>query len=93
MPIAIAGFLAIELSIISNFLLNNFWTWREKKEQPFFVRFLKYHAVTLISGTVNYIVLLVLTFLGMHYFVANIIGIGMGTIINFLFNHYWTFRR
>ena len=89
--VAIAGVVAIELSILSNFFLNNFWTWKDKKESSFISRFLKYHAVTVISGGINYLILISLTYLGLHYFIANLIGIGMGTIVNFIFNHYWTF--
>jgi len=89
--ISIAGIIAIEISILNNFFLNNFWTWRDKKENSFFNRFWKYHAVTVISGGLNYIILISLTYFGMHYFVANLIGIGAGTVVNFIFNHYWTF--
>jgi len=90
--VSIAGVLAIELSILSNFFLNNFWTWKNQKESPFFNRFLKYHAVTIISGGLNYLILISLTYLGLHYFIANLIGIGAGTVVNFIFNHYWTFK-
>ena len=90
--VAIAGIVAIEISILSNFFLNNFWTWRDQKRGSFFVRFLKYHAVTIVSGGVNYLILLILTSFGLHYFISNLIGIAVGTLVNFIFNHFWTFR-
>jgi len=86
-----AGAIAIEVSIIHNFLLNNFWTWRDTRQKPFITRFIQYHSVALISGSVNYIVLVGLTALGLHHLISNMIGIGIGTLINFILNHYWTF--
>ena len=89
----LAGALAIEISIISNFLLNNFWTWKERRERSFWNRFVKYHMVTLISGVVNWIFLVVLTDYGLYYLLAQAIGIGAGMIINFFLNHHWTFKK
>ena len=89
--VSLAGIVAIELSILSNFFLNNFWTWKDKRESSFFSRLWRYHAVTLISGGLNYLILIGLTYFGLYYFYANLIGIGAGTIVNFIFNHYWTF--
>ena len=91
--IAVAGIIAIELSILSNFFLNNFWTWKEKRESTFITRLIKYHMVTFISGGVNYFILLILTSMGLHYFISNLIGIGFGTLVNFILNHFWTFKQ
>ena len=93
MRVALAGLISIECSIITNFLLNNFWTWRERRTETFFIRLFRYHAVTAVSGGTNYIILLLLTHMGMHHLLANLIGIGIGMLINFLFNHYWTFQE
>ena len=91
--VKLAGALAIEISIISNFLLNNFWTWKERREKSFWNRFAKYHMVTLISGAVNWIFLVVLTDYGLYYLLAQAIGIGAGMMINFFLNHHWTFKK
>jgi len=92
-PLGIAGALAIEISIINNFLLNNYWTWRGSREHTFRTRLLRYHSVAIISGLVNYGILLLLSGFGMEPLLANLVGIGAGTIINFFLNHYWTFAR
>lgn len=91
--VEIAGILSIELSIITNFLLNNYWTWNHDKSDSFFSRLLKYHLVTLVSGGTNYVILLVLTSFNVHYLIANMVGIIFGMGINFLFNHFWTFKK
>ena len=91
-PVKFAGIIAIETSIITNFLLNNFWTWKESRDNTFLQRLLRYHSVTAVSGVVNYLVLLSLTALGIYYILANLIGIGIGMLLNFVFNHIWTFQ-
>ena len=91
--VEIAGIVSIELSILTNFLLNNFWTWNHAKKFGFLNRLLKYHMITLVSGGVNYLILLFLTGQGMHYLTANMIGICCGIIINFSINHIWTFQK
>lgn len=92
-PVAYSSIGAIELSIISNFLLNNFWTWRERTEQPFWKKFLKYHTVTWASsGLVNWGILQYLHGQGMEELIANLIGIAFGTAFNFILSHYWTFK-
>ena len=93
MNVGVAGILSIELSIITNFLLNNYWTWDHTKIDSFLSRLAKYHLVTLVSGGTNYVVLLVLTNYSVHYLIANMIGILIGMSINFLFNHLWTFNK
>jgi len=90
--VSFAGLIAIEISILSNFFLNNYWTWKDQKDSSFLTRFIKYHAVTVVSGGVNYLILLVLTSYGLHYFISNLVGIAVGTIVNFIFNHFWTFK-
>jgi dolichol-phosphate mannosyltransferase len=87
-----AGVIAIELSILNNFFLNNFWTWRDRRKHRFLRRFFRYHLVTLLSGICNYVVLVFLHYEGMHYVLANFAGIGVATGLNFFLNHYWTFE-
>jgi dolichol-phosphate mannosyltransferase len=89
----IAGIIAIESSILSNFLLNNFWTWRDKRHKPFINRLFQYHSVALVAGIVNYLVLIGLSSAGLHHLLANLVGIAFGTVINFLLNNYWTFGK
>jgi dolichol-phosphate mannosyltransferase len=91
--VSIAGVIAIEFSIVTNFLLNNFWTWRDKRHKPFIMRLVQYHYVALIAGSVNYLVLIGLSNMGLHHLIANLVGIAFGTIINFLLNNYWTFGK
>ena len=54
----IASAIAIEVSILSNFFLNNLWTFKKRDTPvPFWTRLLRYHLVTGLAGVVNYLVL------------------------------------
>ena len=90
----IASAIAIEVSILSNFFLNNLWTFKKRNTNvPFWSRLLRYHLVTGLAGIVNYLVLLLLvkTF-GLHDMLSNLIGIAIGTVINYSLNSLWTWR-
>lgn len=91
----IASVIAIETSILSNFFLNNLWTFSKRDTHvPFWVRLFRYHLVTGLAGVVNYLVLLLLVkTLGLHDMLSNLIGIAVGTIINYSLNSLWTWRE
>ncbi len=86
--------IAIEISILSNFLLNNVWTFRKRNTKVGLVsRVFRYHLVTGLAGLVNYGVLLLLAkVFGVNDLIANLIGIIIGTFINFFLNSLWTWR-
>ncbi len=92
--IEIASPMAIEISILLNFFLNNAWTFRKRDTRiGFSGRILRYHLVTAVAGVVNYFTLLLLAnVFGMHDLIANLIGIMLGTFINFFLNSLWTWR-
>ena len=87
--------IAIELSIISNFILNDFWTFRARSiKSPIFKRFIRFHLVAFSAGIVNYIILLALHYgLGLMDIIANLIGIAAATIINYILNSRWTWKK
>ena len=90
----IASAIAIEVSILSNFFLNNLWTFKKRDTHvPFWTRLFRYHLVTGLAGIVNYLVLLLLvkTF-GLHDMLSNLIGILIGTFINYTLNSLWTWK-
>ena len=83
---------AIETSIITNFLLNNWWTWK-KKAKGFFLRLVKFNIVSLVALVINMGILLFFTeIVGMWYILSNLIGIAVATLANFFLNDKWTFK-
>jgi len=86
--------IAIELSILWNFLWNNVWTFRKREAGTnWMTRLIRFHAVVCASGLINYsILLLLVAVFGLWDILANIIGIGFGTLINYFMNSLWTWR-
>ena len=93
LPFYFCSFLAIETSVITNFLLNDNWTWNDKKRGHVLIRLLRYNTSTAFSSLfVNMTVLLLLKeWVGMPYLAANLFGIGCGVVINYLSNSVWTY--
>ncbi len=94
LKIEYASPIAIEISILTNFFLNNIWTFRKRNTKVGLAsRILRYHLVTGLAGLVNYGILLLLAkMFGVHDLIANLIGIIVGTFINFFLNSLWTWR-
>jgi dolichol-phosphate mannosyltransferase len=88
--------IAIELSIVNNFLFNDFWTFRGKDCARFADRrhrFLSFQAITVGGLIVNLGTLLILTELGgIYYLIANLIGILLAFAWNYLVNRNVTWR-
>lgn len=92
----IASPIAIELSIISNFLFNNFWTFAHRKTRhKFHLRGLMFNAVSIISLGVSYSTFVVLSLLFPDVIpqIHQAIGIIPATLVNYFLNSYWTFKE
>jgi dolichol-phosphate mannosyltransferase len=92
----ISSIIAIEISIIANFNLNDIWTWRDViryARSGYFMRMFKYHVSAGLAAFLgNFILLAALTeIFGLYYIISNLIGIGAGVLVNFLLNNYWTY--
>ena len=91
----ISSIIAIEISIISNFFLNDLWTWKDRVKKTFIERFTQYHiSVGLTAILANWLILLILTeIFNIYYLISNLIGIAVGTFSNFILNDLWTFQK
>lgn len=92
----IASPIAIEVSIVSNFLLNNYWTFRGRSRRDRVrIRGLKFNAVSLVALGVSFgtFVLLSRLFPGGPPQLHQLIGIVPATLVNYFLNSYWTFPR
>ncbi|HEY6951113.1 MAG TPA: GtrA family protein, partial [Bacteroidota bacterium] len=95
-PYFVGSLIAIELSILSNFWINLVWTWKDRSGAgTVWPKLLRYHVgagATAFLG--NYLILIGLTELfGVNYMLSNLIGIGVGTLSNFVINDLWTFKH
>ena len=91
----IASPIAIEISIISNFLLNNYWTFRSRDIQDRVrIRGLKFNVVSIISLIVSYSTFVILStlFPSVPPQIPQFAGILPATVVNYFLNAYWTFK-
>jgi len=95
LDIALASPIAIELSILSNYFLNDFWTFKYPIVTiPVYRRLFRFHVVAALAGSLNYTVFLILVYL-MHFYdiLANVIGISIGMLVNYFLNSIWTWYQ
>lgn len=81
---AIAGPIAIEASVLSNFMLNDRWTFADAREGNFLRRLARYHAAVAAGAAINLATLLTLVKLSVHHIIAGAIGIVAGFAANYL---------
>ena len=93
-PKELAPILAIETSVLSNFFLNNFWTFRKRTtEVPLISRLFKFHLVVGGSGILNYLTFFFLfKVILLNDLLANLAGISVAAVLNYLINSSWTWR-
>lgn len=92
----LASPISIEASIITNFLLNNYWTFRWRKSADHVrIKGLKFNMVSLVSLAVSYstFVLLSMLFPATPPEIHQLVGIAPAMFINYFLNSYWTFKH
>jgi dolichol-phosphate mannosyltransferase len=93
-PIEMASPIAIELSILWNFALNDVWTFGGRRTDGGLpVRVVRFHAVSLVAGALNYAILIALARAGWWDIYANFVGIGVAAVAKFGVNAKWTWRE
>ncbi len=90
-PKLYSAIFAIEFSIINNFILNDFWTFKDRRSGNFFYRLIKFHGSAL-GPLINYIVYVLLLLFGVNYLIADAIGILCGFVANYLFSEFIVWR-
>ncbi len=95
-PVLFAKPVSAESAILVMFAANERWTfskWGETGYRAVGRRLVKSNVVRWGGAGVAYIVLLALTELfGVHYFIGNTIGIGVGFIVNYVAESLFTWR-
>lgn len=88
---------SIEASIVSNFVLNDLWTFRDRKEsgvKQWMKRLGKFNLISLPAFPMQLVVMGILKeFFGMYYLLAALMGILVVFIWNFVANSLWTWRE
>lgn len=85
----------IEVSIITNFLLNDFFTFSDRrvgKTKSFFGRLLKYNLIALAGAAINYGVAAGLITVGLNIYLADFIGIVIAFLWNYFLSTVWAWK-
>jgi len=97
LPLILSSVFAIEIAIVHNFLWFKYWAWRDRFDPhtPLLRQLLAYNVVTgAIDLAGNISVLWTLTtFFGVHYLIANVLGMIAPPILKFWLNEKVFFRK
>ena len=87
--------MAVELAILSNFFLNNYWTFGDSTNRSSLpTRMVKFHVTAAGGFVINYSFLVGLTELaGLYYLLSNLVGILAGFLWNYTVNVKWTWGQ
>jgi len=93
----LASPIAIEISILSNFILNDLWTFgsiEDQKVSDRWNRLVAFNFVSVGGAAINYVIFLMLiTWFAFYYLAAQLVGIVIAFIWNFLMNRRVTWKR
>ena len=92
----LASPIAIEISVFSNFFLNNYWTFADRDlSGRKRIRGLQFNLVSLAALGVSYSTFVILSMLWPTVDPLWLQGcaIAPGTLVNYVLNSYWTFRE
>ena len=79
-----ASALAIEVSILTNFVLNDLWTFRDRRHGHIAVRLAKFNGLMIIGLAVNLAVLYACaSYLGIYFALSNLVGIGVAFLVRY----------
>ena len=90
LPLVLSAGVAVELAVISNFLLNSAWTFASSPSLP---RFAKFNVASLAGLGVNIAGVWLLTRLGLYLLAADLIGIALAFAVNYAFSVLWVWGR
>jgi dolichol-phosphate mannosyltransferase len=89
--------IGIETSITNNFILNNYFTFADRRQSGvkiFLKRLLKFNMVSLTPIAINLVILWFLTEdLGVFYLYSNLVGVAAAALWNYLVNNWWTWKQ
>jgi dolichol-phosphate mannosyltransferase len=90
-----SGIAGIAAGTTWNFLLNDAFTWRDRRSRSLrrkAWRYLQYWAVTGVGSALQIALLFLLTTAGLPYLLSSLAGIGAAVAWNFRINGRWTWR-
>ena len=94
LPVPLASVLATETAILSNFMLNDRWTFRAAAcRHRFLTRLARFNGISLGGMAITAgLLLLLIGYAGLHLLLANLLAIGGAMSWNYFVNSRWTWR-
>ena len=92
LSVAVASPIAILLSMVVTFTLNERWTWQDRGSGRILHRALLYGSINSGGLLINWVTLVSLDRTGVNYLAANLVGAGIAAVWNFSLNHALTWR-
>lgn len=90
----ISEIFAFIAATINNYILNKFWTFKEKLHEKLIKKYVKYIAISLIALILNISILFILVeYFYLWYIFAELVAIFGAFMINFMGNKLWTFKK
>ncbi len=97
LPAPVGGVCAAVISTFTNFLLNDAFTWRDRRSPSLrakAVRLVRYYATTAAGNLVYVTVLTILTHsFKLYVLFANVGAIAAGGTLNYVLHNRWTWRK
>jgi len=91
--VLLSGIISASTAVVTNFILNDKYTWSEQKNDQRHQRLIKYIIVSSIGIAVNALILALLFYgFSLNYLLSNISGIVIASILNFKLNDIWTWK-
>lgn len=89
LPLLLASPIAVEVAIVHNFIWNEHWTFGTSH---FSLKRLGKFNLTSLGGLAitSGVMYTLVSYFGIHYIVANLVGIGVATVWNFTTSLVWT---
>ena len=92
-----ASALGILVSVLSNFVVNDLWTWGDrqkgKRKRDLLARVALYYLASAAAVGIQFGVAVGLSQgFGWNIYAAQLVGIALGTVANYVANNRWTFR-
>ena len=78
----LSSIFAIIISINTNFILNDLWTFRrlrKRSNKSYFGRLISWNCARILTAIINFLILAGLTSIGLHYLISNLIGVVVAT--------------
>jgi dolichol-phosphate mannosyltransferase len=89
-----ADAIAIEVSILTNFVMNDLWTFRDTRTGHFTVRLVKFNLLMIAGLVVNLVIVDIGTiYFGMAPTIANLVGIGIAFLLRYTLSVKYAWMR